>query len=152
MEDSILNRNLETIRQEMKKLEESFDRREILEDVFKMRFRNLEQEVEEMKKTLTMLPSFCKTMFIIDLVLCCIRALLVFLSIAGYMILKSQGSPLLHTVPFEILTGVIMAAFGIPANILLLKQKSSGIPLAYMDIVGTIGSCEIGRASVRERV
>lgn len=86
------------------------------------------------------LPGFIKAMAIVDLVFCCIRAVLVGLSILGYFMLVREQSPLLGSVLAEIATGLLIAAFGIPANILLLLRKPAGLWIAMVAVVGAVGA------------
>jgi hypothetical protein len=137
-------RRITDIKTEMRQLEQKFDRKELSEETFQMRFGGLERELGEARAEAQGLPSFCKTLFIMDLVFCCIRALIVPFSILGYSILQQQGSPLLRTVFFEILTGALMAILGILCNILLLMRKPRGAPLGFLNVIVTVGSIGVG--------
>lgn len=89
------------------------------------------------------LPGFCKTIFIIELVLCCLRVPLV---VAGFVGATMMGpdDPLAQTVIYELATGVGIVGFGILANIGLLMKKGWGVPLGYLALVATAGSVGTG--------
>ncbi len=86
------------------------------------------------------LPGYTKTMAIIDLVFCCLRAIMVILSIAGYFMLAREQSPLIGSVVAEIAAGLLTALFGIPANVLILLRKPAGLWIAMVAVAGTIAA------------
>jgi len=90
------------------------------------------------------IPGFCKVMFIIAIVFCVIRLLLVLLAIPGYAILKQQGDPMLDTVFFEVATGIAMVLFGLPANVLMLRKNQMGIILGYLYVLSVAASWCVG--------
>ncbi len=90
------------------------------------------------------LPVFCTIVFVIDLVLCSLRTLLVLIAIPGYMLLKQDHHPLAPTAIFEILAGAGIVLSGIPANIGLLLRRSWGVPLAYASAAATLLSIIVG--------
>lgn len=86
------------------------------------------------------LPGYAKAMAIVDLVFCILRTISLLFSVAGYFVLARQQNPLVETAVAEIATGLCIAAFGIPANILILLRKPTGLWLAMVAVAGTIGS------------
>ena len=92
------------------------------------------------------LPGFCKAVFILDLCFCVIRVGLVLLGLVGYVTLKRQEptSPLLPSVTMELLTGLAIAATGIPASIAMLARQSWGAILAWMCVLATVASFGVG--------
>lgn len=89
-------------------------------------------------------PTFAKVMFIIDLVLCSIRLLLVLIGIVGAVGLIEQNDPLAPTVLFELATGAGIVLFGIPGNILLLLRKPWAVALGWLALVSTVASLGVG--------
>lgn len=85
------------------------------------------------------LPGYCKTMFIIDLVLCCLRVPMVILGFVGASMI-TPDDPLAQTVKFELATGIAIVGFGILANIGLLLKKSWGALLGYLALVASTAS------------
>jgi len=90
------------------------------------------------------LPVFCKVMFIISLVFCCLRVPLAMLSVLGYFVLQQRNDPLLPTALFEIVTGAGIALFGIPANGFMLARKPWALLLGYSTVAVTVGSVFVG--------
>lgn len=60
------------------------------------------------------------------------------------MAVIEKTDPIYQTAIFEIITGSIITVAGIPAAILLLNQKASGIPLAWIAMAGTVASMFVG--------
>lgn len=90
------------------------------------------------------LPGFAKTMFIIDLIFCCLRVPMVMLAFVGYATLQQRNDPLLPTVMGEIAAGIGIALFGIPANILALLRVRMAVWLAALSLIATSGSIAVG--------
>lgn len=90
------------------------------------------------------LPTFCKTVFIIDLVLCVLRGLLVLVGVVGIMVLKQQQSPLYKTALLELCFNFLIFAAGLPANIGMLMKQSWGVVLAYVAGLATLASVGVG--------
>ena len=86
------------------------------------------------------MPGFCKTIFIIELVFCCIRTVLVLGGIVGLLNMVNVPPRLQQTVIFEVSAGAGIAVFGIFGMGLLLARKDMGVVLGYLDVVSTIGS------------
>lgn len=89
-------------------------------------------------------PTFAKVMFIIDLVLCAIRALLVLAAVPGYIVLKQQQSPLAATAIPEILCGLAIVLSGIPADILGLLRKPSAVWFGAFACLAALASVAVG--------
>ena len=89
------------------------------------------------------LPTFVKGWAIADLVFCCIRGVLTPMSFIGLVAMDSSN-PMYPTVIFEALTNLGLAAFGIPANILLLKQKPLGVTLGWITVGVALVSILVG--------
>ncbi len=90
------------------------------------------------------IPGFSKVMFIIAIVFCVIRLLLVLLAIPGYAMLKQQGDPMVDTVFFEVGAGIAMVLFGLPANVLMLCKNKMGIILGYLYVLSVAASLCVG--------
>jgi hypothetical protein len=88
-------------------------------------------------------PVFATVMASVDLGFCLIRVLLVLLGIVGLIMMKTED-PLYQTGGLELVTGVGIVLFGIPANILLLLRKPAGVPLGYLNILFTGLSMLVG--------
>jgi hypothetical protein len=88
-------------------------------------------------------PVFCRTMFIIDLVLCGLRGILVVFSLVGYSTMGAN-EPLMATAIYEILTGVVIAGVGLLANILLLCRQGWAVVLGYVTSLATVASVGVG--------
>lgn len=91
------------------------------------------------------LPGFPKTMFIIDLVFCTLRIFMVLLGLVGYLAIKQQqpNSPLLTTMPLELLAGTAIFLTGIPASTGMLMRQSWGVILAALCALATVASLGI---------
>ena len=68
-------------------------------------------------------PAFCKVMFIVSLVFCFLRAIIVALGFVGMGMLP-KDDPAMKMAFFEIGSGLGMVLCGVPGNALLLAQKS----------------------------
>jgi hypothetical protein len=95
--------------------------------------------VNQAPKALRALPGSCKTVFIIELVFCGLRAPLVALGFVGVAMI-APDDPLAQTAIYELATGIGMVGFGVLANIGLLMKKSWGVPLGYLALVASAGS------------
>jgi len=62
----------------------------------------------------------------------------------GYVALVREQSPLVGSVIAEIVTGLLIAGFGIPANVLMLLRKRSAFWLRVVATVGTVASLGVG--------
>ncbi|MBN1552724.1 hypothetical protein JW979_14720 [bacterium] len=88
-------------------------------------------------------PLFSKIIFSIDIGLSSLRLPLAFLSIIGYMAMEAND-PIRGTAVFEIITGFLIFAAGLTANILCLLRKYIGITLGYINVGVTILSMIVG--------
>ena len=88
-------------------------------------------------------PVFATVMASVDLGFCLIRVLIVLLGIVG-LIMTKEGDPAYATGGLEIITGIGIVLFGIPANVLLLLRKPSGLPLGYLNLLFTGASMLVG--------
>lgn len=91
------------------------------------------------------LPTFCKSIFIIELVFAGLRAVLVLLGFVGYAVMKQQQADrqLLNSAVFEIATGLGMVLTGIPANIFLLMRQRWATVVGWMYAVITVCSFSV---------
>lgn len=94
-------------------------------------------------RALSPIPTFCKVVFIIDLVMASIRGLIVPFSIMGAAMIPSDD-PLMASVYFEIAFGVLIAAVAVPANILGLMGKASAYVVGWVNILMTFGGICVG--------
>jgi hypothetical protein len=80
------------------------------------------------------LPGYCVTMFIISLVFCVLRVLLVGLGIVGMIAISRMPSPPPQATGalWEVLSGVGIAFFGITGNSLMLARKPIGFYFGVM--------------------
>lgn len=89
------------------------------------------------------MPVFCLVVFIIDLVLLGLRAMLVLLGFVGLQ--AAAGNPMVReTGVAEIATGAAMVLLGVSANVAMLARQSWGVYLAYLKVLATLGSCGVG--------
>jgi hypothetical protein len=86
------------------------------------------------------LPTFAKTMFIIDLVFCGLRALMVPFSVIGYTTFTQNHDPLLPTAVPEVLASSMMVIFGISTNVVGLLHKPWTVWLGSVSSLATLGS------------
>ena len=89
------------------------------------------------------LGTFVLTILIIDLVLCSLRLIMAVAGLAGYALIDPDD-PMRATVVFEVGTGLAIALFGIPANLLILFKNRIGIYVAVLKIVFTLGNLLVG--------
>jgi hypothetical protein len=89
------------------------------------------------------LGTFVLTILIIDLVLCSLRLIMAALGVAGYAFI-APDDPMRATVIFEVGTGLAIALFGIPANLLILLKNRIGIYVAVIKIVFTLANMLVG--------
>ena len=97
----------------------------------------------------TPFPVYCTVIFIIDLVLLGLRALLVLLGIVGLIAIsnmpEAQQDPMvMQTAAAEIASGACMVLFGGLAAIFLLMRQRWAVVLAYLKIVAVLGSIAVG--------
>ena len=85
-------------------------------------------------------PGFAKFMFIFDLVVDGLRALLVPLSVVGYQQLAKAQNPLAPTAVAEIAFGTILVVLGVTTNVFLLLRKPWAVVLGYLLLLATCGS------------
>jgi hypothetical protein len=85
-------------------------------------------------------PVFAKSMFFVDLVLCTLRLPLVVFRFLGYAALQHNRNLMVPIIAAELLTGLGIAIFGIPANICALVRKPWSIPLSWLTVTITLGS------------
>ncbi len=92
------------------------------------------------------LPTFCLVMFIVSLVFCVLRLMMVVLGFIGWSALTqaNPNDPLLATVLFEIGAGAAMAFFGIVGNSLLLAKKPIGVVFGWGLVAATLVSIGVG--------
>jgi hypothetical protein len=89
------------------------------------------------------LGPFVMTIVIMDLVLCSLRLLVGVFSTVGYMVIP-ESDPLRVSVMSEIVSAFGIAAFGLPANILILMKNRFGILLAAGSILFTAYGLFVG--------
>lgn len=90
------------------------------------------------------LPTFCKVMFILDLIFCFMRLPLVLFAIPGYFALRKSGDPMLQTVVYEIATGAGIVVSGFAADILMLMRSRSAATLGWFCLAVTLASFGVG--------
>lgn len=92
------------------------------------------------------LPAYCTTMFIISLVFCVIRVLLVGLGIVGMIAISQMASPPPQATGaiWEVLSGAAMAFFGIIGNSLMLARKRVGFYFGIMLVIAVLCSFVVG--------
>ncbi|MCE5326142.1 MAG: hypothetical protein LLG01_06970 [Planctomycetaceae bacterium] len=86
--------------------------------------------------TRTGLSGFVKGFAITDLVMCCIRAIVVMFSAIGWASL-SADSELYRTAPFEVFSGLGIVMLGVPGNIMILMKKKVGCVLGWGNVIFT---------------
>jgi len=86
------------------------------------------------------LPGFVKGWVITDIVFCSFRVLLVAFSLIGTFMVLHQGTALFYSGVCEVLTGLVIAAVGLSANIGILCRKPWAIPAAKILIAATVAS------------
>lgn len=84
----------------------------------------------------TALPTFCKTIAIIDLVMGSLRLLIVPVSVLGYFMIE-DGDPLKGWAIPEIMIGLLIGIVAIAANIAMLKKVEWAVPAGYVNIGAT---------------
>ena len=89
-------------------------------------------------------PIFSRVMFIIDLVLCVIRALLAALGILGVLALQQQNSDLVPLAIAEVITGLGIAVFGILGYTCLLMRQRWAVMFVYLTACATLASVIVG--------
>jgi hypothetical protein len=89
------------------------------------------------------LPAFVTAFTIADLVFCSLRLILAGFSAIGFAMME-KGSPLYPTAGLEVISGLGIALFGIPGNIMVLLKKPGGIPLCYLNVASTVLSLIVG--------
>lgn len=87
-------------------------------------------------------PVFARVMFIVSLVFCCLRMLMVPLSILGYA--SGAAAEMGTSVLFEIITGIGIAVFGVLGNGLLLARKPIGVTFGWLLVLSVLGSLAVG--------
>jgi hypothetical protein len=90
------------------------------------------------------LPTYCKVMFIIDLVMSGLRLLVVPLSVLGYAVIKDENPEMLPSVIAEIVTGAGIGICGVLAAIVLLMRKPWGLAPAGAAVFFTLGALLVG--------
>ena len=58
--------------------------------------------------------------------------------------MMEKGSPLYPTAGLEVISGLGIALFGIPGNVMVLLKKPGGIPLCYLNVACTVLSLIVG--------
>lgn len=86
------------------------------------------------------LPTFCLIVFIVDLVLCSLRLLMVPFSILGLMFAEDVEQVFGASVFAEILAGLLIGVIGIAANVMLLVKKPLGVHLGNALVALTVAS------------
>ena len=92
-------------------------------------------------------PGFCKVMFIVSLVFCFLRAIIVALGFVGMGMLP-KDDPAMKMAFFEIGTGLGMVLCGVPGNALLLAKNQIGVFLGWGLVAFTVGSILTGIITV----
>ena len=92
-------------------------------------------------------PAFCKVMFIVSLVFCFLRAIIVALGFVGMGMLP-KDDPAMKMAFFEIGSGLGMVLCGVPGNALLLAKNQIGVFLGWGLVAFTIGSILTGLITV----
>jgi len=88
-------------------------------------------------------PVYCTVMFIVSLVFCVIRAILVPFSVMGLEVIPADH-PLQATLPFEIVGHAGMALFGIAGNGLMLARRAWAVWLGYALVFFVLFSIAVG--------
>lgn len=88
-------------------------------------------------------PKFPLVMFIIGIVLCGLRLIMVLLGIVGFFAIPADD-PLKPTVVAEVATGAGIAIFGLLGYTMMLMRKRVGIPLFWICFVSVLGSVIVG--------
>jgi hypothetical protein len=94
------------------------------------------------------LPGFCKTIFIISLILTCLRIPILLLSIVGHSMISQGMVPqqpgmtvdVSQTAAFELSASAFIVIFGLLANSLLLAKNPTGIAMGWMLVMSVVGS------------
>ncbi|MEM7010975.1 MAG: hypothetical protein AAF585_05770 [Verrucomicrobiota bacterium] len=90
------------------------------------------------------LPGVVFGLLITDLVFCCIRGLMFLLGLLAFAMI-AKDDPIYQTAIFESISAFVIAAAGIPAAILLLKRNNTvGVPLAWVAALGTVMNIIVG--------
>ncbi len=92
------------------------------------------------------IPTFCKVVFIINIVLCSLRAIIALLGTVGYMAMGGAINPALPEMAIlgEILSGWGIAVFGIIGNTLLLMRKPAGAVFGFLCVASAFVSIGVG--------
>jgi hypothetical protein len=105
-----------------------------------------------LRKPTGSLPTFVLVMMVADLCLCALRTLLVIFSIVGLIALQQNppgGVPpeleqMRKTAPFEVVSGVGIALFGLVANAAMLARQRWGVIVGWFAVASTVASMLVG--------
>lgn len=94
-------------------------------------------------------PGYCTVVFIMSIVFCCIRLLLVLLGIAGLVMIMNnpqavEGGVTVTTAILEVASGAGMVFFGIVGNALMLAKKRLGFVFGWLLVVSVLGNIGSG--------
>ncbi|MBI4617190.1 MAG: hypothetical protein HY720_26490 [Planctomycetes bacterium] len=89
------------------------------------------------------LPTFCKVMFILDLVFAGLRVFIVGFGVYGYSVMK-KDDPMAGTAIAELVSGAALAFFGLSANAFLLARQAWAQALGWFDVLASFASLGIG--------
>lgn len=89
-------------------------------------------------------PTFTFVMFVVSLLFCVVRLLLVMLAVPGYFVIVKTMPEMGPTVIAEIATGAGMVVSGLIGNGLMLARKRIGIVFGWLLCAFTLGSLGVG--------
>ena len=92
------------------------------------------------------IPTFCKVVFIISIVLCGLRMIMALLGTLGYVAMGAEISPVVpeSAILGELVSGWAIAIFGITGNTLLLMRKPAGAVFGLLCVVSVFASIGVG--------
>lgn len=93
------------------------------------------------------MPGFCLAMFVVSLIFCVLRIPVVALGAIGWMQIAAgrvEPSPVLASVPFEVLSGAAIVLFGLIGNTAMLLKQRWGIVVGYLTVFSSV--CSMGVA------
>ena len=82
------------------------------------------------------MPIFAKGFITTDIVFCSLRGLIGIMAIINFLLIQTKAATFFQLI--ETSTNIGIFCFGLAANILLLKNKPSGVDFAYVNIGCTI--------------
>jgi hypothetical protein len=91
-------------------------------------------------------PTFPKVIFILDIIFCAIRLLMVPLSLFGAVVMKQQNpnDPMIETTYYEVATNLAVGLFGLLAAALMLGRKRIGLVLGLVAILAVLANMGVG--------